>query len=65
MYTVKRVNIGRTAQLDALALECGRLYSETVLFFRRTVRKKGIWLEPTAMMRWIRSEQLHAHTADS
>jgi putative transposase len=65
MYQVRRVNIGRTAQLDALARECGKLYSQTVTSFWRTVRKKGIWLAPKHLMRWHTSDTLHAHTADA
>src|SRR6266699_4937980 len=62
---VRRVNIGKTAQLDELARECGKLYSQTVTSFWRTVRKKGIWLAPKHLMRWHTSDKLHAHTADA
>ena len=65
MYQVRRVNIGKTAQLDELARECGRLYSQTLSSFWRTVRHKGIWLKPKHLMRWHTSEKLHAHTADA
>src|SRR6266566_4559873 len=65
MYQVRRVNIGKTAQLDELARECGRLYSQVVTSFWRTVRKKGIWLKPKHLMRWHTSHKLHAHTADA
>jgi putative transposase len=65
MYQVRRVKIGKTAQLDELARECGRLYSQTVVSFWRTVRKKGIWLKPSHLMRWHTSDKLHAHTADA
>ena len=65
MYQVRRVNIGKTAQLDELARECGKLYSQTVTSFWRTVRKKGIWLAPKHLMRWHTSDKLHAHTADA
>ena len=65
MYHVRRVNIGKTPQLDELARECGKLYSQTVTSFWRTVRKKGIWLKPSSLMRWHTSHQLHAHTADA
>ena len=60
MYQVRRVNIGKTAQLDELARECGRLYSQTLSSFWRTVRHKGIWLKPKHLMRWHASEKLHA-----
>ena len=65
MYLVKRVNIGKTDQLDALARSCGELYSKAVVFFWRTVRKKGIWLKPKHMMRIFTSGGMHAHTADA
>lgn len=39
MYQVRRVSLGKTAQLDELARECGRLYSQTLTAFWRTVRK--------------------------
>jgi putative transposase len=65
MYQVRRVNIGKTTQLDELAHECGQLYSATLLFFWRTVRHKGIWLGPKHLMRLYTSPRLHAHTADA
>ena len=39
-YQVRRVSIGKTDQLDELARECGRLYSQTLVSFWRTVRKE-------------------------
>src|SRR5713101_649738 len=65
MYQVRRVNIGKTDQLDELARECGRLYSQTLVSFWRTVRHKGIWLKPKHLMRWYTSDKLHAHTSDA
>src|SRR5712692_5291128 len=65
MYHVRRVNIGKTPQLDELAHECGMLYSQTLVFFWRTVRHKGIWLKPKHLMRLFTSHKLHAHTADA
>jgi len=64
-YTTRRLNLGRSPQLDALALECGRLYSLTVATFWRVVRKKGLWLKPSSLMRLLTSKALHAHTADA
>ena len=65
MYQVRRVHIGKTPQLDELARACGKLYSQTLVSFWRTVRKKGIWLQPKHLMRWHTSDKLHAHTADA
>jgi putative transposase len=39
-YRVHRLNLGRTAQLDALAHAAGQVYTRTLVFFWRTVRKK-------------------------
>lgn len=65
MYQVRRVNIGKTEQLDELARECGKLYSQTLVFFWRTVRHKGVWLTPKHLMRLFTTSKLHAHTADA
>jgi putative transposase len=64
-YQIRRVHIGKTEQLDELAHECGRLYSQTLVSFWRTVRHKGVWLKPKHLMRWLTSHHLHAHTADA
>jgi putative transposase len=65
MYQVRRVHIGKTAQLDELAHACGELYSKTLVFFWRTVRHKGVWLKPKHLMRLFTHPNLHAHTSDA
>src|SRR6266516_4460229 len=65
MYQVRRVHIGKTAQLDELAHECGLLYSQTLVFFWRTVRHKSVWLKEKHLKRLFTSRKLHAHTADA
>ena len=65
MYQVRRVTIGKNAQLDELARASGNLYSQTVVFFWRAVRHKGIWLKPKHLMRLFTSDKLHAHTSDA
>ncbi len=65
MYSVRKLNIAKTAQCDALALASGELYSRVVVSFWRTVNHKGIWLKPSSMMRWQNSDALHAHSADA
>jgi putative transposase len=65
MYQVRRVHIGKTPQLDELAHECGQLYTQTLVFFWRTVRHKGIWLKEKHLKRLFSSKKLHAHTADA
>jgi putative transposase len=65
MYQVRRVNIGKTPQLDELAHACGELYSKTLVFFWRTVRHKGIWLKKKHLQGLFTSPKLHAHTSDA
>lgn len=64
-YEVRRLHLAPTSQLDALARAAGDLYTRTVVSFWRAVRKHGIWLKPSSMMRWHTSDQLHAHSADA
>jgi hypothetical protein len=45
LYDVRRVHIGKNAYVQELSHECGELYSRTLVFFWRTVRRKGIWLK--------------------
>lgn len=65
MYDVRRLHLDQTPHLDALARAAGDLYSRTMIAFWRTVRKHGVWLKPSTMMRWHTSAQLHAHSADA
>lgn len=65
MYNVRKIKIGKTEQMDTLAQASGDLYRLAVIWFWRTVRRKGIWLSPGALMRWFNSKKLHAHSADA
>ena len=64
-YVIRRKHVGNKPLFQELALESGKLYSETVRFFWRTVRKKNIWLKPAQLKRHIDSDQMHAHSADA
>ena len=64
-YTVRKLKIGKSDQLDSLALAAGELYTRTLVSFWRTVNHKGIWLKPSSLMRWQNSSKLHAHSADA
>ena len=64
-YTVRKLKIGRSEQMDALARAAGDLYSQVVVWFWRTVRHKALWLKAKHMMRWLTSTLLHAHTSDA
>jgi putative transposase len=67
-YHVRRVHLGKTDQLDALAHAAGQVYTRALVFFWRTVRHKGLWLKPKHLMRLIPTDpehQLHAHSVDA
>jgi putative transposase len=67
-YTVRKLKIGNTEQMQSLSRAAGELYSRTVVNFWRTVRKKDKWLKPSSMMRWLPNDsenRLHAHSADA
>lgn len=64
-YTVRKVKLEKTEQLDILARASGKLYSQTLVSFWRTVRKKGIWMSGYSMERWQISPLLHAHSSDA
>lgn len=64
-YTVRKLKIGKSEQLDSLALTAGELYTRTLVSFWRTVNHKGIWLKSSSLMRWQNSSSLHAHSADA
>src|ERR687883_698854 len=65
LYTVRRLKIGRTDQMDELARAAGELYSQVVVWFWRTVRHKDLWLKAKHLMRWLTSVLLHAHSSDA
>ncbi|MGL5075101.1 MAG: RNA-guided endonuclease InsQ/TnpB family protein [Waterburya sp.] len=67
-YTVRKLKIGNTEQMQNLSRAAGELYSQTVVNFWRTVRKKDKWLKPSSLMRWLPNDsenRLHAHSADA
>jgi len=64
-YYIRRQYIPKSPLLDELFRESGKLYSQTVTFFWRTVRKKNIWLKPSSALRYINSHKMHAHSADA
>ena len=51
--------------LDELARTSGKLYTDTLVYFWRIVRKKGIWLSSTDMEKIFNSKKMHAHSADA
>lgn len=64
-YYVRKQYVNKSSLLDGISLESGKLYSNTVRFFWRTVRKKNLWLKPSSLMRIFNSDKIHAHSADA
>lgn len=64
-YTVRKLKLEYSEQLNQLAHAAGELYSQTLVSFWRTVRKKNIWLSGYTMERWLMSDKLHAHSSDA
>ena len=67
-YTVRKLKIGNTEQMQTLSRAAGELYSQTVVSFWRVVRHKDRWIKPSSMMRWLPNDSansLHAHSADA
>lgn len=67
-YTVCKLKIGNTEQMQSLSRAAGELYSQTVVNFWRVVRRKNRWLKPSSMMRWLPNDsqhRLHSHSADA
>ena len=64
-YIVRKLKIGMSEQLDALAQVSGELYSKTLVYYWRIVRKKGIYLSCVSMEKIFNSKQMHAHSADA
>jgi len=54
--------IGYSEQLQNLAHEAGEIYSRTLVWFWRILRKKGIWLSQYGMQGLIHSFMLHSQT---
>ena len=65
MYSVRKLKVGKTDQMDHLAQAAGALYKRTVVYFWRFVRRSDHWMSPAAMMRFLNSDELHAHSADA
>jgi len=64
-YMVRKLKLGRSEQLESLALAAGELYTRILVSFWRVARKKRLWLKSSSLMRWHTSNALHAHSADA
>ncbi len=68
MYIVRKRKLGIVPQIDALSRASGSLYTETVVWFWRHVRRHHRWLSKGAMQRRLRNGQpttLHSQSAQA
>ena len=65
LYTVRKLNLPHSEQLDNLARAAGELYTRTVVTHWRLIRKKRVFLSQYGMERIHISPELHAHTSDA
>ena len=67
MYTTKKMKAKPTPELDALALEAGRVYSKVVSLIRKIKRKKGFWLSEKSVKKYmrLRGYNLHSQTVQA
>jgi putative transposase len=65
LYTVKKLGLLRSEQLDNLARAAGELYTRILVSYWRVVRKKTIFLSQYGMEKWQTSPHLHAHSSDA
>ena len=62
MYLTKQLKVPHTEQLDALALEAGRVYSQCLVYFHRILRKKGVWVRKNDMQRYLKTIGFALHS---
>ena len=67
MHTTKKVKSKPTPELDALALESGRVYSKVVSLIRKVYKKEGIWLSEKLVKKYMRLKgyKLHSQTVQA
>ena len=65
LYTVKKLDLSHSKQLDELARAAGELYTCILVSYWRVVRKKNIFLSQYGMEKWHISPHLHAHSSDA
>jgi putative transposase len=62
MQLTRQVKVPKNELLDELAHEAGIVYSQTLVYFRRILRKKNIWLSKKSIQKLVRNTNLHSQT---
>jgi putative transposase len=64
-YYVRKLNIGKNEQLDMLSKASGELYTKTLVFFWRVLRKKKIWIQSKTLQKMFKAENLHSASSQA
>ena len=62
MYTTKKVKVKPAPELDALAIEAGRVYSKVISLIHKIKRKKGFWLSEKSVRKYMRLREYNLHS---
>ena len=67
MYTTKKVKVKPAPELDALAIEAGRIYSKVISLIHKIKRTKGFWLSEKSVRKYmrLRGYNLHSQTVQA
>ncbi|RKU14412.1 hypothetical protein C6502_00910 [Candidatus Poribacteria bacterium] len=67
MYTTKKVKVKPTPELDALAIEAGRVYCKVISLIHKIKRTKGFWLSEKSVRKYmrLRGYNLHSQTVQA
>jgi putative transposase len=57
MYIVRKRKLGVVPQIEALSREAGRIYTDTLVWFWRHVRRHHLWLSSAMMQKRLRNGQ--------
>jgi len=66
VHHVRKMKLGRSETLDRLCREAGRIYTLSVVWFWRHVRRQGVWLSQYGMQKRLENGQptiLHSQSA--
>lgn len=64
-YFTRTLKLGNSPELENLATIAGKLYSLVVVRFWRVVRKQGLWLQSKDLMRWCKTKEMYAQSAQA
>ena len=51
MYTVRKLKLDKSEEIEDLCLASGELYTKILIYFWRVVRRKKVWLSANSLMK--------------